>query len=75
MSEATAMPLSEPMGLKACARLRRRVEVSFEPSERMKGLAVVSRKARPKVRIYSEQQKKVKLCCAAAGMKRKAPTA
>jgi hypothetical protein len=45
------MPEREPMGLKAWARLRRRVEVSFEPSERMNGLAVVSRKARPKVRM------------------------
>ncbi len=73
--DATAIPVSEPIGLKDCERLSRRVEVSFDPSERMKGLAVVSRKARPKVRMYSEKQKKVKLCRAAAGMKRKAPTA
>ena len=69
------MPVSEPIGLKDCDRLSRRVEVSLEPSERMKGLAVVSRNARPKVRMYSEKQKKVKLCRAAAGMNRKAPMA
>ena len=49
--EATAMPASEPMGLKACERFKRRVAFSLEPSERMKGLAVVSRKAKPKVKI------------------------
>lgn len=48
---ATAMPANEPMGLKACERLSRRVAFSFGPRERMKGLAVVSRKAKPKVRI------------------------
>ena len=49
--DATAMPLSEPTGLKACAKFRRRVEVSFSPNERMNGLAVVSKKARPNVRM------------------------
>ena len=69
------MPASEPMGLKDWARFSRRVEVSLLPRDRMNGFAVVSRKARPKVRMYSEKQKKVKLCRAAAGMKRKAPMA
>ena len=41
------MPMSEPKGLKACAKFRRRVAVSLEPKERIKGLAVVSRKANP----------------------------
>ena len=36
------------------------MEVSFEPSERMKGFAVVSRKASPKVSMYNDRQKKRK---------------
>ena len=75
MSEATLMPQSEPMGLKACARFSRRVLVCLSPNERMNGLAVVSRNASPKVRIYSDRQKNVKLSMDAAGMKRKAPMA
>ena len=51
MKDATAMPLNEPTGLNACAKFSRRVEVSLSPSERMKGLAVVSRNANPKVRM------------------------
>ena len=51
MSEATAMPESEPMGLNDWARLRRRVADALSPSESMNGLTVVSRKASPKVRM------------------------
>ena len=51
MSEATLMPQSEPMGLKACAIFRRRVLVSLAPNDRIKGLAVVSKKASPNVRM------------------------
>ena len=50
-NDATAIPVSEPMGLNAWARLRRLVDVSFVPRESMKGFAVVSRNARPKVRM------------------------
>lgn len=50
-NEATAIPESEPTGLNAWAKLRRRVDVSLEPSERIYGFAAVSRKARPKVRM------------------------
>ena len=39
------------MGLNACDMLSRRVAVSLSPSERMNGLAVVSRNASPKVRM------------------------
>ena len=72
---ATAIPLRLPTGLKACAKFKRRVAFSLLPNERMNGLAVVSKNARPKVKIYNEKQKKVKLCRAAAGMNRNAPTA
>ena len=68
-------PEREPMGLKACARLRRRVEVSLLPNERMKGLAVVSRKASPKVRTYNDTQKKPNSWRLAAGMNMNAPIA
>ena len=46
------------MGLKACAKLSRRVEDSLSPNAKMNGLAVVSKKAKPKVRMYYEKQKK-----------------
>ena len=75
MSEATLMPQSDPIGLKDCAKLSLRVLVSLSPNDRIKGLAVVSRNAKPKVRIYSDRQKNGKLCSAAAGIKRKAPVA
>ena len=58
MNEATAIPLSEPMGLKACAKFSRRVEDSLSPNDKMNGLAVVSKKAKPKVKMYKEKQKK-----------------
>ena len=74
-SEATDIPSNDPIGLKACARFKRLVAVSFEPSERISGLAVVSRKARPNVRMYNDTQKNAKLCCAAAGINSNAPTA
>ena len=75
ISEATAIPLSEPIGLNACERLSLLVEVSLLPSERIKGLAVVSKNARPNVRMYNEIQKNENSWLAAAGIKRKAPTA
>ena len=50
-NEATLIPSSEPTGLKDWAMLSLLVEFSFVPRERMKGLAVVSRKASPKVRM------------------------
>ena len=46
------------MGLKACAKFKRRVDDSLSPNDKMKGLAVVSKKAKPKVRMYKEKQKK-----------------
>ena len=48
----------DPMGLKACARFNLRVAVSSAPNERMNGLAVVSKNAKPKVNMYSETMKK-----------------
>ena len=69
------MPVSEPTGLKACAMFSRRVLFFFSPNDKMNGLAVVSRKARPKVRIYNAKQKNMKLCCCAAGMDKSAPAA
>jgi hypothetical protein len=46
---ATIMPVK--IGLKACARFRRRVAVSRGPIDSMYGFALVSRKARPNVRM------------------------
>ena len=49
--EATNIPNKEPIGLKACARLSLRVAVLTSPIDRINGLAVVSKKAKPKVKM------------------------
>ena len=49
--EATNIPKSEPIGLKACAQFKRWVAVRSSPIDRMNGLAVVSKKANPNVKI------------------------
>ena len=73
--DAMAIPDNEPTGLKACARFSRRVDVLLSPNDSIYGLAVVSRNASPKVKMYSDTQKNVKLWHSAAGMKRNAPAA
>ncbi len=45
------MPNNEPIGLNDWAKFSLRVEVASSPIEMMYGLAVVSKKANPKVRI------------------------
>ena len=75
MKDATLIPINEPIGLNDWERFNLLVALSFEPKERMKGLAVVSRKARPKVRTYKETQKNENCWNWAAGMNRKAPIA
>ena len=44
---ARKIPVREPMGLKAWAKLRRRTLVSCDPMDSTKGLQVVSRMERP----------------------------
>ena len=56
MNEATLIPINDPIGLNDWERFNLLVALSFEPKERMKGLAVVSRKARPKVRTYIDRR-------------------
>ena len=45
------MPNNDPIGLKDWARLSRRVAVSSVPIDRIYGLALVSRKESPQVKI------------------------
>ena len=63
----TKPPLLRPRLFNACARCNRLVAVFLAPRVRIKGLAVVSRNARPNVRIYKPMRKKVKLSVMADG--------
>ena len=47
--EATNIPSNDPIGLNACERFKRRVAVSLEPNDKINGLAVVSKNAKPNV--------------------------
>ena len=51
------MPVKEPKGLNACAKLSRRVAVSLWPKAKINGLEVVSKKANPQVITQSEIKK------------------
>ena len=50
---ASSTPRLEPMGLNACAKLRRRVALCSGPMDITKGLALVSRMDRPAARVNS----------------------